>query len=47
MEILEDVLDVDSIIVPFGGLFAEIASAAKARKSDVRMFASEVETAPL
>ena len=47
LEILEDLPDVDAIIVPFGGggLFAGIASAVKARKSEVRMFASEVETA--
>jgi threonine dehydratase len=47
LEILEDLPDADAIIVPFGGggLFAGIASAVKARKSDVRMFASEVQTA--
>ncbi len=47
LEILEDLPDVDAIIVPFGGggLFAGIASAVKARKSEVRMFASEVQTA--
>jgi len=47
LEILEDLSDVDAIIVPFGGggLFAGIASAVKARKGEVRMFASEVRTA--
>ncbi len=39
--------EADSIIVPFGGggLFTGIASAVKARKKSVKMFASEVETA--
>jgi threonine dehydratase len=47
LEILEDLPDADAIVVPFGGggLFTGIASAVKARKSAVRMFASEVETA--
>jgi threonine dehydratase len=47
LEILEDLPDADAIIVPFGGggLFTGIASAVKARKSAVRMFASEVQTA--
>jgi len=47
LEILEDLSDVDAVIVPFGGggLFAGIASAVKARKGEVRMFASEVRTA--
>ncbi len=47
LEILEDLPDADSIIVPFGGggLFTGIASAVKARKKSVKMFASEVETA--
>jgi threonine dehydratase len=47
LEIVEDLPEVDSVIVPFGGggLFTGIASAVKARKASVRMFASEVETA--
>jgi threonine dehydratase len=47
LEILEDMPDVQSIIVPFGGggLFSGIATAAKARKSSVQMYASEVQTA--
>jgi threonine dehydratase len=47
LEIVEDLPDVNAVIVPFGGggLFAGIASAVKARKSAVRLFASEVETA--
>lgn len=47
LEILEDLPDVESVIVPFGGggLFTGIATAIKAKKSSVRMFASEVETA--
>lgn len=47
LEIVEDLPEVDSVIVPFGGggLFTGIATAVKARKSSVRMFASEVETA--
>ena len=50
LEILEDLPDVDAVVVPFGGggLFTGIATAIKAKKSSVRMFASEVETsAPL
>jgi threonine dehydratase len=47
LEILEDLPGVDSVIVPFGGggLFTGIATSIKARKSSVRMFAAEVETA--
>ncbi len=47
LEIVEDLPDVDTVIVPFGGggLFTGIATAVKARKGSVRMFASEVETA--
>jgi threonine dehydratase len=47
LEILEDLPDVETIIVPFGGggLSAGIASAVKAMKPDVRVFAAEVETA--
>jgi len=47
LEIFEDLPDVDAVIVPFGGggLFTGIASAVKAKKNSVRMFASEVITA--
>ena len=47
LEILEDLPEVDSVIVPFGGggLFTGIATAIKGRKGSVKMFASEVETA--
>lgn len=47
LEILEDLPDVDSIVVPYGGggLSSGIASAIKALRSGCRVFASEVETA--
>jgi threonine dehydratase len=47
LEILKDVPDVDSIVVPFGGggLSCGIATAAKAVKPSVRVYACEVETA--
>jgi threonine dehydratase len=47
LEILEDLPDVDTIVVPYGGggLSAGIASAVKALKPTVRVFAGEVETA--
>jgi threonine dehydratase len=47
LEILEDLPDVAAIVVPFGGggLSSGIASAAKARRPEVRVFAAEVETA--
>ncbi len=47
LEILEDLPDVDSVIVPYGGggLSGGIASAIKAIKPDTRIFASEVDTA--
>jgi threonine dehydratase len=47
LEILEDLPDVESVVVPFGGggLFTGIATAIKAKKSSVRMYASEVRTA--
>jgi threonine dehydratase len=47
LEILEDLPDVDSVVVPFGGggLSCGIASAIHARNSIVRVFACEVETA--
>ncbi len=47
LEILEDLPDADAVVVPYGGggLSAGIATAIKALRSDVRVFASEVETA--
>ena len=47
LEILEDLPDVDAMIVPFGGggLISGIATAIKTIKPDVKVFASEVETA--
>jgi len=47
LEILEDLPDVDSIIVPYGGggLSCGIASAIAALKPESRVYASEVETA--
>jgi len=47
LEILEDLPDVDTVIVPYGGggLISGISSAMKALKPDVKMFASEAETA--
>jgi threonine dehydratase len=47
LEILEDLADFDSVIVPFGGggLTAGIATAIKAKKPDTKMFAVEPETA--
>ena len=47
LEILEDLPDVDSVVVPYGGggLSTGIASAIKALKPDTRIFAAEVETA--
>jgi len=47
LEILEDLPDVDAIIVPYGGggLISGIATAIKAIRPDVKVFASEVETA--
>ena len=50
LEILEDLPDVDAIIVPYGGggLACGIASAIRALKPGVRVYASEVDTgAPL
>jgi threonine dehydratase len=46
-EILEDLPDVDSVIVPFGGggLFAGIATAIKSRKPQVKMYGCEPDTA--
>ena len=47
LEILEDLPDVDTVIVPFGGggLISGIATAVKTIKPGVKVFASEVETA--
>ncbi|HMK19774.1 MAG TPA: threonine/serine dehydratase [Chitinophagaceae bacterium] len=47
LEILEDLPDVDTVIVPYGGggLISGIATAIKTIKPDVKIFASEVETA--
>jgi len=47
LEILEDLPDVDAVIVPYGGggLISGIATSVKAIKPDVKIFASEVETA--
>ena len=47
LEILEDLPDVDTVIVPYGGggLISGIATAIKAIKPGVKVFASEVETA--
>lgn len=47
LEILEDLPEVDTIVVPYGGggLSSGIASAAKALKPSVRVLACEVETA--
>jgi threonine dehydratase len=47
LEILEDLPDVDSVIVPFGGggLFAGIAITIKTRKPKVNMYGCEPETA--
>ena len=47
LEILEDLPDVDTIVVPYGGggLSSGIASAVKATRPEVRVLAAEVETA--
>ena len=47
LEILEDLPDVDAVIVPYGGggLSTGIATAVKAQRPGVRVFAAEVETA--
>jgi threonine dehydratase len=46
LEILEDLPDVDAIVVPYGGggLISGIASAVKATRPEVRMYAVEPET---
>ena len=47
LEILEDAPDVEAILVPFGGggLSCGIASAVRALRPDVRVYAAEVDTA--
>ena len=47
LEILEDLPDLNTVIVPYGGggLISGIATAVKAIRSDIKVFASEVETA--
>lgn len=47
LEILEELPSVDAIVVPFGGggLSSGIASAAKALKPEINIYAAEVETA--
>jgi threonine dehydratase len=47
LEILEDLPDVDTVVIPWGGggLACGIASAIRALKSDCRFYAAEVETA--
>lgn len=47
LEILEDLPDIDSVVVPFGGggLITGIATVIRGRKPDARVYASEVETA--
>lgn len=47
LEILEDLPDVDAVVVPYGGggLSCGIASALRALKPDVKIYAAEVETA--
>ncbi|MDP9271616.1 MAG: pyridoxal-phosphate dependent enzyme [Chloroflexota bacterium] len=46
LEILEDAPDVDAILVPYGGggLSCGIASAVRASRQDVQVYAAEVET---
>ena len=47
LEIIEDLPDVDAVVVPYGGggLACGIASAVKALRPQVRVYAAEVETA--
>jgi threonine dehydratase len=47
LEILEDLPDVNAVIVPYGGggLISGIATAVKSIKPEVKIYASEVETA--
>jgi threonine dehydratase len=46
LEILEDLPDVDTIVIPYGGggLSSGIATAVRALKSDTKIYACEVET---
>ena len=48
LEILEDLPDVDTVIIPYGGggLSCGIATAIRALKPDTKIYACEVETAP-
>jgi threonine dehydratase len=48
LEIVEDLPDVDTVLVPFGGggLSSGVATAVKALKPNVKVLACEVETAP-
>jgi len=47
LEIVEDMPDVDAVVIPYGGgaLSSGIASALRALKPDVKLYAAEVETA--
>jgi len=47
LEILEDLPNVDSVVIPFGGggLATGIATAVRGRKKDTRLYACETETA--
>jgi threonine dehydratase len=47
LEILEELHDVDTVLIPYGGggLSCGIASALRARKPEVKIYACEVETA--
>lgn len=47
LEILEDLPDVETVIMPYGGggLFKGVSSAIRALKPDTKLFISEVETA--
>ncbi|MEP6620548.1 MAG: threonine/serine dehydratase [bacterium] len=47
LEILDDLPDVDTVVIPYGGggLSCGIASALRARKPNMRIFACEVDTA--
>lgn len=47
LEILEDLPDVDSVVIPFGGggLSCGVASAIRALKPDVKLYGCEIETA--
>ena len=47
LEVIEELPDVNAVIVPYGGggLSCGIASALKALRSDIQVFAAEVETA--